>query len=388
MVEEERVIKMEARKRVLTGIGVFVLVFTGVMAALQVDRMISQSRVSTMLDPAPEGVVLPAQATGPRPAFDFTLAAKKLSPSVVSVDNFQRGRLMFGEEVVSKRGGGSGVIISKDGYILTNNHVVERADFLRVKLADNRTVPATLVGRDPRSDLALLKITAGNLTPATMADSKRIEIGQWVVALGSPLGYEQTLSVGVVSSLGRTLPTQGAVLIDTIQTDAAINQGNSGGALATATGELIGINTAIASMDGGSIGIGFAIPVHRAKSVVDDLIKFGRVRYGEAGLRFGFRDGLLSTAEARQELAQVVGSSSLPPDKGLVVSRVGRGSAAEQAGLKRLDVITAADGKRLESSIDFEVLLLNKKPGDRLTLSVWSAGQTRQATLTLRDSGV
>lgn len=379
---------MEAGRRVLTGIGVFVLVFTGVMAALQVDRMISQSKASTMLEPSTEGVVLPAQANAARPGFDFTQAAKKLSPSVVSVDNFQRGRLMFGEEVVSKRGGGSGVIISKDGYILTNNHVVERADFLRVKLADNRTIPATLVGRDPRSDLALLKITAGNLTPATMGDSKRIEIGQWVMALGSPLGYEQTLSVGVVSSLGRTLPTQGAVLVDTIQTDAAINQGNSGGALATATGELIGINTAIASMDGGSIGIGFAIPVHRAKTVVDDLIKFGRVRYGEAGLRFGFRDGLLATPEARQELAQVVGSSSMPPDKGLVVSRIGRGTAAEEASLKRLDVITSADGKKLESSIDFEVLLLNKKPGDKLTLSVWSSGQTRQVILTLKDSGV
>lgn len=379
---------MERRKAVLTGVGVFVLVFTGVMAALQVDRMISASRVSKFMEPSREGTILQAQAPGPRPAFDFTQAAKKLSPSVVSIDNFQRGRLMFGEEVVSKRGGGSGVIISKDGYILTNNHVVERADFLRVKLSDNRTIPATLVGRDPRTDLALLKITAGNLTPATMGDSKRLEIGQWVVALGSPLGYEQTLSVGVVSSLGRTLPTQGAVLVDTIQTDAAINQGNSGGALATATGELIGINTAIASMDGGSIGIGFAIPVHRAKSVVDDIIKFGRVRYGESGLRFGFRDGALATPEARQELARVVGSNSLPPDKGLVVSRVGRGSAAEQAGLRRFDVVTTADGRRLESSIDFEVLLLNKRPGDKLTLSVWSAGTTRQATLTLSDSGV
>ncbi len=379
---------MEAKKAILTGAGVFVLVFVGVMAALQADRLLAQARPTGVMEIPQEVNVIPTQLGGAKPAFDFTQAAKKLSPSVVSVDNYQRGRMLFGDEFIQKASGGSGVIISKDGYILTNNHVVQNATFLKVKLADGRSFPASQVGRDPRSDLALLKITATGLTPAVMGDSSKLEIGQWVVALGSPLGYDQTLSVGVVSSLGRTLPTQGAVLVDTIQTDAAINQGNSGGALATASGELVGINTAIASMDGGSIGIGFAIPVQRAKRVVDDIIRYGKARYGETGLRFGYRDGLLSNSDARQELAQIVGASALPPDRGLIVSRVGPGSAAAQAGLKKLDVVTQADGKKLESAVDIEVLLLNKRPGDKLSLTVWSVGQTRQVTLTLTDSQV
>lgn len=379
---------MEAKKAVLTGAGVFVLVFAGVMAALQADRMLSQSRPTGIMEVPSEAKIIPAQVSATKPAFDFTQAAKKLSPSVVSIDNYQRGRMLFGDEFIQKASGGSGVIISKDGYVLTNNHVVQGAAILKVKLSDGRSLAANLVGRDPRSDLALLKITATGLTPATMGDSSKLEIGQWVVALGSPLGYDQTLSVGVISSIGRTLPTEGAVLVDTIQTDAAINQGNSGGALATATGELIGINTAIASLDGGSIGIGFAIPVQRAKKVVDDFIRYGRARYGETGLRFGYRDGLLSNPDARQELAQIVGSSSLPPEKGLIISRIGQGSAGAQAGLKRLDVITQADGKKLESTVDIEVLLLNKRPGDKLNLSVWSGGQTKQITLTLSDAGV
>lgn len=379
---------MEAKKAILTGTGVFILVFAGVMAALQADRLLAQARPTGVMELPQEASVIPAQLGVTKPAFDFTQAAKKLSPSVVSVDNYQRGRMLFGDEFIQKASGGSGVIISSDGYILTNHHVVQRATFLKVRLADGRSFPASKVGEDRRSDLALLKITATGLTPAAMGDSSKLQIGQWVMALGSPLGYDQTLSVGVVSSLGRTLPTQGAILVDTIQTDAAINQGNSGGALATASGELIGINTAIASMDGGSIGIGFAIPVHRAKRVVDDIIRYGRARYGETGLRFGYRDGLLSNNDARQQLAEIVGSSALPPDRGLIVSGISSGSAAAQAGLKRLDVITQADGKRLEASVDIEVLLLNKRPGDKLNLTVWSAGKSRQVTLTLTDSQI
>jgi S1-C subfamily serine protease len=380
---EEKV--MSGKKMATMGAALFLLVFCGVLAGLQADRWLKSNGEAATLRQALDAPPIPVQSTGPQPTFDFQAAARKVIPAVVSVDNLREGTSFFGETVVQRRGSGSGVIISRDGYILTNNHVVQGASFVRVKLSDGRTFNAEMIGRDRRSDLALLKINATGLTPAPFGDSTKLKPGQWVMAVGSPLGYDNTISVGVVSTVGRTLPTEGAILVDTIQTDAAINQGNSGGALVTYTGELVGINTAIASMDGGSIGIGFSIPVHRARRVVNDLIQFRRARYGSTGIGFDPRDGLLQDARARQELQSLTSARSAAPSRGLLVSRVTQGSPAERAGIKRLDVVLSLDGKAINDRVGVETVMLDKRPGDLVVLEVWSGGSTRKVNLTLAD---
>ena len=207
--------------------------------------------------------------------FDFSAAAKKASPSVVSVDQYRDvPRGLFSDEVTTRKTGtGSGVIISDSGYIVTNNHVVSGAKQVRVRLDDGRAYDAKVLGTDSRSDLAVIKVDAKNLHAIEIGSSKDVQVGQWVLAVGNPLGFDDTVSVGVVSSLRRNLAVGDQGMVDAIQTDAAINAGNSGGALCNSQGQLIGINAAIASTNGGSIGIGFAIPVDRVKTVVDDIVK-------------------------------------------------------------------------------------------------------------------
>jgi serine protease Do len=372
-------------KTVLAGAGVFLLVFGGVLAALQVDRWfrVKDQGPSIILNEAP---IVPVQAPAVRPGFDFSAAARKVIPSVVSVDNLVAGRTFFGESVVQKRSSGSGVIISRDGYILTNAHVVDGATQVRVRLADKRSLNARLIGEDPRSDLALLKVEATGLTPATYGDARVLRPGEWVMAVGSPLGYDSTVSVGVVSSLGRSLPTESTLLVDTIQTDAAINQGNSGGALTNAQGDLVGINTAIASPTGGSVGIGFAIPIDHARRVVQDLIKYGRARYGILGVSLDQRDNILQVPRARQELMELTGSASEPPSSGLLITRVTQGGPAARAGIQRLDVIMEVDGRPIQTSADYQRIVISKKPGDSLRVKVWGRGTVRTLTLTLADS--
>ena len=191
--------------------------------------------------------------------------------------------LQFERGALRETGQGSGVILSKNGIIVTNNHVVEVpndpehaiVEQVKVRLQDKRVFTAKVVGRDRRADLAVLKIEATDLQPIEVGDSSKLEIGQWVVAVGNPLGFDNTVSVGVVSSLGRSLGLENSFLLDGIQTDAAINPGNSGGALTDAAGQLVGINAAIASGNGGSVDIGFAIPVNTVRRVVDQILKFG-----------------------------------------------------------------------------------------------------------------
>jgi S1-C subfamily serine protease len=210
-----------------------------------------------------------------------------------------------------------------------------------------------------------------------------LEIGEWVIAVGNPLGYENTVSVGVVSSLGRTLPTEASILVDAIQTDAAINQGNSGGALANAQGELVGINSAIASNSGGSIGIGFAIPIDRAKRIVDEILKHGRVRYGWLGIETDRRAGLLENPRARAELQSIVGA--MPPSTGVLVQSARRGSPAERAGMGRFDVLLAIDGKSIKEPMDFQLTMLDRRPGEVIEVKFWSRGETRTAKIKLED---
>ncbi|HLO98440.1 MAG TPA: trypsin-like peptidase domain-containing protein, partial [Fimbriimonas sp.] len=274
--------------------------FVGVLGALQADKMLTQRRhnddVFDTSRPVMSRLIPTAGQTVPSPSFDFREAAKKAMPSVVSIDRFDKMRgFMDSEAVERETGTGSGVIVSADGIIVTNNHVVagrrarngaEVNPRVQVRLFDGRKIEAKVLGTDPRSDIAVLKVDAKNLTPIETGVSGNLEVGEWVMAVGNPLGFENTVSVGVVSSTKRSLPVGDQGLVDGIQTDAAINPGNSGGALCNAQGQLIGINAAIASQSGGSEGIGFAIPIDRVKRIVNDIVKDGRPKYAGLGVQY------------------------------------------------------------------------------------------------------
>lgn len=319
------------------------------------------------------------------PPADFRAAARRIMPSVVSVDRLERVQDFWSDQVsVTPTATGSGVIVSPDGYILTNNHVVEQADSVQVRLADQRQFEAKVVGTDPRSDIAVLKIPATDLKAAEIGSSAKLEVGEWVLAVGNPLGYANTVSVGVVSSLKRTLATEEqALLIDTIQTDAAINQGNSGGALADAQGRLVGINSAIASPNGGSIGIGFAIPIDRARHVADDIVRFGRARYGELGIVIFSRPGLLQSERVRQEIADRVGAE--PPKTGVLVRQVMASGAARQIGIQPLDVLLEIDGHALPDPMTYSITMADMHPKQRVKIRFWSKGREKTAEAVLQD---
>jgi len=326
-----------------------------------------------------------ANETGtPEGPTDFRATAKKVLPSIVSIDavSLQRGGL-FGDEVQEVGDQGSGVIISKDGYIVTNNHVVANARNIKVHLNNGKVYPAEVKGTDPNSDLAVLKVAATDLTPVQVGKSSDVEIGEWVIAVGNPLGFSQTLSVGIVSSLGRSLPTEGADLVGAIQTDAAINPGNSGGALCNAAGYLVGINTAIATPSRGSVGIGFAIPVDRVRRVVDDIIKYGRARYGQLGVNFFRGDGMLQNPNIRAEYQQLTGVE--PPQEGIIIRDVVADTPASRAGLKQYTIVLAINDQPLKAKIDLTKALADKKPGDSVTVKYWDKGATKTAKVQLED---
>jgi putative serine protease PepD len=364
----------------------------GALAAFQVDRLLRDDLPwraaeldAPILDTIPAMPV--AQVTdGVMP--DFRAAARRLIPSVVSIDTRATLTGWLGETFTRPLGSGSGVVLTADGYILTNNHVLRGpggrlASQVRVQFSDGSSASARIVGTDPRADLAVLRVARTGLRPAELARSRDMEVGQWVIAVGNPLDVGQTVSVGVVSGLNRNLETEQGVLVGTIQTDAAINPGNSGGALANANGAVIGINTAIASTTGGSIGIGFAIPIERAKRVAEDIIRFGRPMYGTIGVQWNPRSGLLRHDQTRRELAELTGAE--PPRDGVVIRRVAPGSPAEAAGLRPADVVLAVDGKPLREPNDLLIALYDKRPGESVRLRVWQRGTVREVQVTLRD---
>lgn len=361
--------------------------FIGALAALQLSQWMNRPRAQVeapaadFLRGVPGNSVRNASLDNLPVAVDFREAAKRIMPTVVAIETISQRQAWL--NTYSERGMGSGVVISRDGHIITNAHVIDGATEVRVHFNDGRKMEATIVGSDPRSDLAVVKVASTDLTPARIGISSKLEIGEWVIAVGNPLGYENTVSVGVVSSLGRTLPTQSSVLVDAIQTDAAINQGNSGGALANAQGELVGINTAIASNSGGSIGIGFAIPIDRAKKIVDEILKFGRVKYGWLGVETDRRSGILENPRARAELERLVGAT--PPSSGLLVLRSRRGSPADRAGLAQFDVLLSIDGKPMKEPIDLHLNMLDRRPGDTVTVKFWSKGETKTVRVRLED---
>jgi serine protease Do/serine protease DegQ len=273
---------------------------------------------------------------------------------------------------------GSGVIISEDGYILTNNHVVsdqqgEPVDEITVHLDDGREVEATLVGRDQRTDVALLKIEESGLPFITMADSDQLRVGDVVFAIGNPLGVGQTSTMGIVSATGRTnlrlLGNQGYE--NFIQTDAAINRGNSGGALVDAKGRLVGINTAIYSQTGGNIGIGFAIPSRLARTVVHELIDSGRVRRGYLGV---------SISDLNQDMAEAF---DIDTTSGALIESVQDATPAARAGLQRGDVIRKIDGDDVESVADLRLKIASLRPGSEVTMTILRDGEEEELSVTL-----
>jgi Do/DeqQ family serine protease len=270
---------------------------------------------------------------------------------------------------------GSGVIVNaKDGYIVTNRHVIENASEITVTLLDDRHFQAKVIGSDEGTDLAVLKVDQPHLKEMPLGDSSRLEVGDWVVAIGNPFGLKHTVTAGIVSALGRTgIHPHGYE--DFIQTDASINPGNSGGALVNLNGELIGINSAILSKDGGNIGIGFAIPVNMVKAVMEQLITYGEVKRGVVGIQL--RD---MTPEAAESL-QLVNA------RGVEISAVAPGSAADHAGIKVGDVAVSMNGVPLESATQLRNGLALLRIGQSVEMRLLRSGAERSVTLTINPAG-
>ena len=262
---------------------------------------------------------------------------------------------------------GSGFILSSDGYIMTNSHVVDHADKITVRLTDKREFSARVIGVDRRTDVALLKIDAANLPKVTLGDPGKLKVGEWVVAIGSPFGFDNSVTAGIVSAKGRSLPQDNYVPF--IQTDAAINPGNSGGPLFNMNGEVVGINSQIYTRSGGSMGLSFAIPIDVATRVAEQLRTKGVVTRGRIGV---------TIQEVTRQLAESFGLSQ--PD-GALVSSVEKGGPADKAGIEASDVILKFDGKSVTSSSDLPRIVAEAKPGSNAAVDLWHKGQAKQVTV-------
>ncbi|MGA9117884.1 MAG: DegQ family serine endoprotease [Bacteroidota bacterium] len=322
----------------------------------------------------------------------FEAAAAHVNPSVVSISTKSVKHVrdpfadMFGNDMFRRffgtprgdmnqtvRSLGSGVIISADGYILTNNHVVDGADELTVKLEDNKSYSAKVVGRDPQTDIAVVKIDAKELPAASLGNSDSVRIGQWVIAVGNPFNLSHTVTAGIISAKGRSSMNL-AQYEDYIQTDASINPGNSGGALADLDGNVIGINTAIYSPNGsGNVGIGFAVPINMAKSIMHDLIAHGKVSRGYLGV---------TIQDVTDKLAK---SFDLKNAEGALIGGVQADGPAEKAGLKVGDIVTEFNGKKIENRDQLSNLVAQTLPKSTADLTVLRDGKTMNFKITLAE---
>jgi Do/DeqQ family serine protease len=331
------------------------------------------------------------------PAFDFTGVSEIANPAVVHIKTtiqstpheggsremptdpfefFQGPNFRFDQPQGPRQASGSGVIISDDGYIVSNNHVVEGATKIEIVLNDKRTYLAELIGTDKNTDLALLRIAESNLPFLKLGNSDDVKVGQWVVAVGNPFNLTSTVTLGIVSAMGRNidlLRSKGNkyAIENFIQTDAAINPGNSGGALVSVAGELIGINTAIASETGSYAGYGFAIPVNLMKKVINDLKNYGKVQRALLGV---------SIQEITQNLVDEKGLTDL---KGVFVAEVVEKSAADKAGIEKGDVILKIDGDEVNSSSRLQEKVGKYKPGDLVKITIRRKGSVKEIQATL-----
>ena len=266
---------------------------------------------------------------------------------------------------------GSGFIISADGFILTNAHVVEAAEDINVKLSDKREYKAKVIGADKRTDVAVIKIEASGLPAVKIGDPERLKVGEWVLAIGSPFGFESTVTAGIVSAKGRSLPQENYVPF--IQTDVAINPGNSGGPLFNLKGEVVGINSQIYSRTGGFMGLSFAIPIDVAMDVTHQLRTAGRVSRGRIGVVI---------QEVTKELAESFGLSKAA---GALVNSVEKGGPADKAGLEPSDVILKFDGKTVSASSDLPRIVAQTRPGSKATIQIWRKGAAKDVTVTVGE---
>jgi serine protease Do len=326
-----------------------------------------QAQQTQMLERTSEATDLTQTSSPSEISRAFINAAKRIKPAVVYVKVGTRGA------------NGSGVIVSSDGYILTNNHVASAANELAVKLSDGRELRARRIGVDQTTDLALIKVEAQNLPYATLGDSSKLEQGEWVIALGSPFGLEQTMTAGIVSAIGRKF---NGPYDNYIQTDASINPGNSGGALVNMNGEVIGINTSILSRGGGSEGVGFAIPSNMAKMVKERLL-------GNAGAYASANAGANSGANAGANAPVsrgYLGVSLRDPQTvggGAVVAELANGGPASTAGLHDGDLIVEFDGKPVKSPNQLAEIVADTPPGRTVKLKFVRNGQAQTASITL-----
>ena len=289
----------------------------------------------------------------------------------------QDGKQKRSVRTPKQQGSGSGVIISTDGYIVTNNHVVADADELTVTLNDNKEYSARIIGTDKTTDLALIKIDAKDLPAITIANSENIKVCEWVLAVGNPFNLTNTVTAGIVSAKGRSLYQNGVESF--IQTDAAINPGNSGGALVNTRGELIGINAMLYSQTGSFSGYGFAIPTSIMNKVVDDLKKYGTVQRAVIGIQ---GQDVKNYVDAQKDQGKDVDLGTM---EGIYVAKVLEESSAEEAGLKAGDVITAIDGKEMNKMADLQEYLAKKRPGDKVSVSYLRDKKKASKTMTLKN---
>lgn len=344
---------------------------------------------------------------------DLTYAAEKALPAVVHIKYVQNSKVQtvdvqedpfsdffgpfgfFGNpdqgngrqkrrvQTPKKEATGSGVIISPDGYIVTNNHVVNGADELTVTLNDNREYSARIIGTDPNTDLALIKVNGKNLPTLPIGDSDNLKVGEWVLAVGNPYNLSSTVTAGIVSAKARSMGGEGSngpQISSFIQTDAAINPGNSGGALVNAKGELVGINAMLYSQTGSYSGYGFAIPTTIMVKVVDDLKKYGTVQRAVLGIRGG---DVLNYINAQKDEKKDV---DLGTNEGVYVAEVTEGSSAAAAGIVKGDVITEADAKKITKMSELQELLSKKRPGEKVTLTYLHNKSKHSKTVTLKNA--
>ena len=341
--------------------------------------------------------IAPAPAQSMRGLPDFTDLYEQQGPAVVSIDVTQTikrsqfpdmseddpfyeffrrfGQVPRGRERqrdFEQQSVGSGFILSSDGHILTNAHVVDEATEVLVKLSDKREFRAKVVGTDKRTDVALLKIDATGLPKVTIGDPEKLRVGEWVAAIGKPFGLENTITAGIVSAKGRDLPQENN-LVPFIQTDAAINPGNSGGPLYNMRGEVVGINSMIFSRTGGYMGLAFAIPIDVAMNVVKQLQEKGRVTRGRIGVQI---------QEVTKETADAFG---LNKATGALVNSVEKGGPADKAGVESGDIILKAEGRTVNSSSELPRIITQIKPGTKITLQVWRKGASKDLAVTVAE---
>ncbi len=373
-------------------LGLFlVAVFGGVTAVASYVYMAGEDKTIQVIERT--HVAQPAGLTNfysaPSTGLDFTLAAEKTINAVVHVKTqassegvYNPWFELFGYEMEPQvqHGSGSGVIISPNGYVVTNNHVVAGAQEIEISLNNNKTYKAKVIGTDPSTDIALVKIEAKDLPTVSFGDSDELKIGEWVLAVGNPFDLTSTVTAGIVSAKARNINILQSDDINNvfpiesfIQTDAAVNPGNSGGALVNTRGELIGINTAIASRTGSYSGYSFAVPVSIVEKVTKDLMEFGHVQRAFIGVRI---------AEMTEELANTVGMEQV---QGVYVSNLVENGAAQEAGIEPGDVILRVGGKGVATVPELQEQVSRFRPGDQVDVEIWRNGSSRNLDMKLRN---